>query len=835
MKSNNKILLVNCREKNSISLISSLKNKGYQVNSVTNYSNALKIIRFNTFFISIVGLNGNIQDCIEFVRKIKDISPETNIIVIDYSLKNSKLVTLVNLSILGILSEPIDMFDLTNLIQKAERRDEATPNQAAEALKRQLQELTVLHGIAVASSESASVDELIERTTQLIGETLYSDNFGVMLYDESSESIYPHPSYRGISDQDLNRNEPISIGITGRVARTGLPQRISNVYDDPDYLMIRTDTRSELAVPIKLNNRILGVINTESTQNNAFGENDERLLTTFANQLAVAIEKMRLTEAQQRQNRELSALYETALSTSGILDTEKLLNRIYLQVADIFPLDAFLVVFNEEENEEIYIATIVEQNRILSDWNDHHLPLKESGLAGWVINNQKTLLIHDLKKNRLPVKPIQITKPPRSWLGVPLMVRNQTIGAMTVQSFQPNMYNENHCRLLESMAAQVAVALDNARLLEQTQNRLQRLSALHDIDLVINSSLDLRVTLNILLDQVIEKLKVDAAAVMLLNPHTQMLEFAAGRGFKTRNIEVYSLHLGEGISGKAAMERHLVQVFNLLELDQNNAYTSLLSDEGFISYFSVPLIAKGQVKGVLDTFNRNLLMPDQEWINFLETLAGQAAIAIDNSTLLEDLHQSNIELTLAYDTTLEGWSNALDLRDKETEGHTQRVVDLTMRMAKEMGMNDEEIIHVRRGALLHDIGKMGIPDEILLKPGPLLPEEWVTMRKHTNMAYELLSPINHLQPALDIPYCHHERWDGSGYPRGLKSEQIPLSARIFAIVDVWDALTSDRPYRKAWTSKKALNYIEEQKGRLFDPRVVDIFMVLVKNEIISKQ
>jgi HD-GYP domain-containing protein (c-di-GMP phosphodiesterase class II) len=190
-------------------------------------------------------------------------------------------------------------------------------------------------------------------------------------------------------------------------------------------------------------------------------------------------------------------------------------------------------------------------------------------------------------------------------------------------------------------------------------------------------------------------------------------------------------------------------------------------------------------------------------------------------------------LSLAYDTTLEGWSKALDLRDKETEGHTQRVVDMTLRIAQTLGISDEELTHFRRGALLHDIGKMGIPDSILLKPGPLTDEEWEIMKRHPVYAYELLFPITHLRPALDIPYCHHEKWDGSGYPRGLKGEQIPLSARIFAVVDVWDALTSDRPYRNAWTSKKTLEYIREQSGKHFDPQIVDTFMSLIKNELLN--
>ncbi len=231
---------------------------------------------------------------------------------------------------------------------------------------------------------------------------------------------------------------------------------------------------------------------------------------------------------------------------------------------------------------------------------------------------------------------------------------------------------------------------------------------------------------------------------------------------------------------------------------------------------------KEQVKGVLELFHRTELEPNEEWLKFLHALANQAAIAIDNSSLFNDLQHSNAELTQAYDATIQGWSRALDLRDNETEGHTQRVTELTTRLGRLFGLSEEELVHVRRGALLHDIGKMGVPDGILLKPGPLTDEEWIVMRKHTTFAFELLSPIHFLQTAVDIPYCHHEKWDGSGYPRGLKGEAIPLAARIFALVDVYDALTSDRPYRKAWPEEKVLDHIRSLAGTHFDPQVVKI-------------
>jgi putative two-component system response regulator len=193
---------------------------------------------------------------------------------------------------------------------------------------------------------------------------------------------------------------------------------------------------------------------------------------------------------------------------------------------------------------------------------------------------------------------------------------------------------------------------------------------------------------------------------------------------------------------------------------------------------------------------------------------------LDERQNLEVTHQ---QLLLAYDKTIEGWSRAMDLRDKETEGHTRRVTQMTLKLAEYFGIQGEMLTHIQRGALLHDMGKLGIPDSILLKPSKLDDEEWALMRQHPQMAYDMLYPIEYLRPALDIPYCHHEKWDGSGYPRGLREEQIPFSARIFAVVDVWDALTSDRPYRAAWDKEKTLDFIKQGAGSHFDPQIVEVF------------
>ena len=360
---------------------------------------------------------------------------------------------------------------------------------------------------------------------------------------------------------------------------------------------------------------------------------------------------------------------------------------------------------------------------------------------------------------------------------------------------------------------------------EKTQTHLKRISALRDIDRAITSSLDLNLTMNRLLAQVNEQLGLDAAAILLFNSHTYTLEYFTGRGFFGKEFRNIRVQLGEEYAGQVALERRVMHV-NLNTSSGFSRSNNPLLKQDFTEYYGLPLIAKGQMRGVLEVFHRTQLNPDNEWLDYLETLAGQAAIAIDNVQLFDGLQQTNLELSLAYDATIEGWSHALDLRDKETEGHTQRVTELTLELARAFGLTQKELTNIRWGALLHDIGKMGVPDAILLKPDKLTDQEWVIMRKHPSLAHDMLSRIHYLRDALEIPHHHHEKWDGTGYPDGLKGEQIPLAARIFAIVDIWDAVRSDRPYRLAWTTTKALKYIRELSGTHLDPKVVEMFLDL---------
>lgn len=365
-----------------------------------------------------------------------------------------------------------------------------------------------------------------------------------------------------------------------------------------------------------------------------------------------------------------------------------------------------------------------------------------------------------------------------------------------------------------------------------TENRLsqqlENLSALRAVSVAINASMDLPLTLNILLDQVSSKLKVDACDVLLLNPHTRTLDFAADRGFRTKVIRGTSLNMGNSFAWQAVQSRSVIRIDNLLEDSSPRFRTAIHESEGFVSYIGAPLISKGMIKGVLEIFMRSPLQFNRDWMDFLEAMVSQAAIALDNGSMFQDLQKANLDLTLAYDATIEGWAKALELRDGGTEGHSQRVTQMTLKLAQVMGVQDSDLEHIRRGALLHDIGKMGVPDSILLKEGSLDDMEWEMMRKHPVFAMDMLKNISYLQPALDIPCCHHERWDGSGYPQGLSGNQIPFPARIFSVIDVWDALSSDRPYRGPWKEEDVYTYIRENSGSQFDPLVVQQFFNLLQ-------
>ena len=367
---------------------------------------------------------------------------------------------------------------------------------------------------------------------------------------------------------------------------------------------------------------------------------------------------------------------------------------------------------------------------------------------------------------------------------------------------------------------------ERKRAEEQIRVQIRYLAALRAVDMAISASMDLPITMRVLLNQVHQQLLPDAVSVLILDQHTQTLRYLAGIGFRTTAIESVNLRLGQSYAGQAALERRMVTA------DDLGTKSSLIRDKDFdqdqfTHYLGVPLVSKGTIKGVLELFNRGPFNQDSAWMGLLESMAGQAAIAIENATLMDEVQKVNLNLRSAYDATIEGWARSIDVRNGDSEFHAKRVADLTVELAQAAGYQGEGLLSLRRGALLHDIGKLAIPDAILLKPGPLTDQEWTIMKTHPDVARRLLNSIDLLQSAIDIPYSHHERWDGKGYPEGLEGPQIPFAARVFAIVDCWESLRSDRPWRKAWTDDNAWEYIESNSGKAFDPQLVEKFRQLL--------
>jgi len=413
-------------------------------------------------------------------------------------------------------------------------------------------------------------------------------------------------------------------------------------------------------------------------------------------------------------------------------------------------------------------------------------------------------------------------------VGAPLMFGGELIGALIVIEREKSQrkFTEREMHLLSLFASQAAAAVRNARIYEDMRHRIAELEAVNTITRTLRIAQSLDEMLNILLDETLRVIETEVGVIWLYDSMGDKLVSTVTRGWFEKLRET-PMRPGEGIAGNVFLsgEPYISTEF------QRDMRTRELFREQIPPDWGGACLPIRTTQGSVGVLFVSVHLPRElksEEVNLLTTLSDIAGNAIQRMQLHEDTLRYAEELALAYDSTLEGWARAIELKDKETEGHSRRVVKLSERLARALGMTEDEIVHLRRGVMLHDIGKMGIPDHILLKPGPLTEDEWESMRQHPQYAYDMLSSIDFLGPAIDIPYCHHERWDGEGYPRGLKGEEIPLGARIFSVVDVWDALLSDRPYRKRWSRKKAEKYIRSQAGIRLDPKIVEVFLKIIE-------
>lgn len=378
----------------------------------------------------------------------------------------------------------------------------------------------------------------------------------------------------------------------------------------------------------------------------------------------------------------------------------------------------------------------------------------------------------------------------------------------------------------EDITRRVNADIELAALNDRAVRRLEYLQAAHRVELAIRQAIDMTDLKSVIVHEIASALKMDAVTLWTKHYDQSRYSPAAQVGDWPATEEAIGFKHREAVVDTATRSGRAFY-------SDPDLINSMCLGSDITCYGVLPLLAHGEIVAIVDFRASEVDATEDEWTNCLEMIGTVCALSLHNAKLFEEVSHAHFETVEAYDATLEGWSRALDLRDRETEGHSQRVTAASVKLAARIGLSADEIIQVRRGALLHDVGKLGVPDRILGKPGPLNEDEWEIMKMHPIYAYEWLSRIAFLQPALAIPRDHHEHWDGKGYPRGLQGTDIPVAARLFTIIDVWDALTHDRPYRAAWPTSKALNYLAGESGKLFDPELLGVFLEMLNADELS--
>jgi HD-GYP domain-containing protein (c-di-GMP phosphodiesterase class II) len=703
-------------------------------------------------------------------------------------------------------------------------------NQAAMAVEnarlfretsQRAQQAAVLAEVSRDISESLRLDLTMQRIASYAQELLRARTCAVYLPEPGTLTLRAIAAL-GPYAQEI-KDDPLTLGdgILGSIALQRSGEIVNNVGGDPRAIHIEgteaLPIEHLMGVPVLTKDQLTGLIAVwRIGAGQEFDSGELDFLTNLAGQVGVAIENARLFEGTRRRLLETEGLHvvSTALRSAHTID--EALPIILEQLMSLLSAGGASLQMQDPATGEIVIRLA------MGAWESAtgmRTP-PDAGVTGQVFMTGQPYVSDDIVRTGKLYLPDLFTSLPAAAC-VPVIAQHQPIGVLWIGRRAPILDEEMN--LLSAIGEMIGNAIHRMMLNEETERRADEFESLYRSANGLASQWDLQTVLKTVVTQAMELLNSSGSDVYLFDPERGDLVIVV----ETGGI----LHIGsrmrvdEGMAGRVFRNQQplIVDDYRVWEGRSPQYYDLAVS-----AVVEVPVTFAGEKIGVLAAYevassNRKYTDADARLLSLFAT---QAASAIRNARLLAELRGATSELSMAYDTTLEGWARALELRDKETLGHSRRVTEMTLRLARRLSVPESELTHMRRGVLLHDIGKMGIPDNLLKKTGPLSEDEWTEMRRHPNYARELLYPISYLRPALEIPYCHHERWDGSGYPRGLKGEQIPLAARIFMVVDVYDALSYDRPYRAAWPRHQVLNYLRTQSGRLFDPRVVEAFLGL---------
>lgn len=695
-----------------------------------------------------------------------------------------------------------------------------------QEITRRAQEATAIAEVGRDISATLQLDIVLERIAAYARQLLKGQTSAVYLF-EPERSLLRAISAIGDDAEEI-KNDPLElgVGILGNIALQKFGEIVNDTFRDPRAITIQgTDDDPYghvMGVPVLSKENLTGLLVVWRTGlGEEFQTTDLDFLSSLAQQAAIAIENARLFELELHRRLEAETVMRATTTVANLLDLPSLHNAILDWLFKITPYDSASILEIEEDHLRITAAK--------------GLPSLEKALRQSFPSDN--ILCQIINKTGMPLIIGDCQIDPRfekwgnadyvrGWMGIPLTARGRVIGYITIDSRTPNAFSQNDAITTQTFAHQAATALENARLLEVERKRRREAENLRIAATAITSSLDPQEVLETILISLKQVVPFDKGTMMLLEDEN--IKIVAAQGFSNNRAMLNRVFPSSNklISIIRETQRPLMLEDALVD----ERYERWIGADMVRGWLGVPLTLHGKIIGIFGLGSLKVAAFDQNSADLAQTFALHATAAIDNITLFENLQKSNQELVQAYDTTLAGWAKALELRDKETHGHTNRVTELTMDLARFIGISKADLVHLRRGVLLHDIGKMGVPNEILHKEGPLNDEEWIEMRKHPQYAFDLLYPITFLRPSLDIPYSHHEWWDGTGYPQKLKGEEIPLPARIFAVVDVWDALLSNRPYRQAWDNTRVTNYLREQAGTHFDPKIVEVFLKMMESK-----
>jgi PAS domain S-box-containing protein/putative nucleotidyltransferase with HDIG domain len=752
--------------------------------------------------------------------------------------------------------------------------------------------------ISQAANQAVDLDTLFQLIQDALKELMPVDNFFIALYD-ADRDILSFPFYKDAYDPQPVPDKP-KHGLTEYVLRTGKsalvnPQKFDELIASGDVESIGAPSLDWIGVPLKIENRVIGVMGAQTYSPGVrYEAKEEQILSIISNQVAMAILRKRseqdLRDSQKRNELLVSASKDAifTVSISGkILDFNDVATEMYgytreeflqLTVLDLIPASTAeehpdYIHWEIEQGGEIhdvpnvrkdgsifpvdvsmrqavtqdgpvlitYIRDITEQKlaaQVIIESEEKFRALAENSAAGIFIHTGgRNIYVNPMWSSitgysileLLQKKPIDLADPTIPAEEKKILV-TQLNGETIPDRFEFAILTHNdEKKVIDLNITSIRFEERNA-IMGTAIDITNRKEREHELEVIVEMSEALRISikqadiLETSISKISDILKIDGSYIALVSDDPREIQMKIGTGV-WKAIEGTTIAINQGLSG------HIIatgQVY--INHDPQNDPSIVRPDlvSMLKSVAGVPLIAAGRTIGVLVIGSKKILTEND--IRLMKAMGDFTASALHRADLFEQSILQARELQQAYNSTLEGWALALELRDKETQGHSVRIANLTLKLARRMGIPEAEMEKIRRGALLHDIGKLGVPDTILLKQSTLTPTEWATMQMHPSYAFEMLSQLKDFKESIDIPYCHHEWWDGSGYPRGMEGDNIPLAARIFCIVDVWDALTSDRPYRQAWTRKEALAHIINQAGTHFDPHVVNEFIKMIVDD-----